>query len=168
MSEYTLPKGMTAGVLRDLADDMSQRGGWSTDAATVAAWADAIDPPAPPSVITDEMVEAVTATADLWPYGVGVRKVLEAAVRRSWTPPGEATTQVRGLSTMHAAEQAARLAAEVEVERLADRLAMAEGLLRRATMSDPGGNVWLYHPSRPTLPDDEAEYLKSLDGEGEA
>src|SRR5690606_10375773 len=77
MTTYKLPEGMTAERLRELAEDMRQVGGWSTDAATVDAWADAIDPPKPPSAVTDEMVEAVAHAADMAnAYVTGVRKVL--------------------------------------------------------------------------------------------
>src|SRR5690554_6242728 len=111
MTEFKLPEGMTAERLRELAEDMRQVGGWSTDAATVDAWADAIDPPQPPPVVTDEIVEAVHTNIDLQLRGATFRTAatVEAAVECGWTPPQDTAGK------------------------LAERLAMAEGLLRAAT-----------------------------------
>lgn len=54
MTEYRLPEGMTADALRDLADDPVA----NKVHAALHTWADAIDPPEPKSIVTDEMVEA--------------------------------------------------------------------------------------------------------------
>lgn len=82
MTEYTLPEGMAADVLRDLADDPVA----DKVHAALHAWADAIDPP--PSTVTDEMVEAFVQAARWrpghWGDGQKAREILEVVERLGW------------------------------------------------------------------------------------
>lgn len=53
MTDYRLPPGMTAKNLRFIADDLRSHN-FVVFANTLGSWADAIDPPAPKSIATDE------------------------------------------------------------------------------------------------------------------
>ena len=88
MTTYHLPEGMTADVLRDLAANLKESSSYALEhnvADKLNAWADAIDPPKPEPVVTDEMVEDGGDAADMGNvYATGVRKVLEAVERLGW------------------------------------------------------------------------------------
>lgn len=158
MTTYNLPEGMTAEKLRELADFMRLHGLF-VNGGMVHAWADAIDPPKPPSVVTDEIVEAVHTNIDLQLRGATFHTAatLEAAVECGWTPPQDTA------------------------EKLAERLAMAEGLLRAATYLGAyrpekavNGLYWEWCIGRAWaktyvgVSEAEAKYLRSLDGEGDS
>lgn len=99
MTTYHLPEGMTADVLRDLADDPVANKVY----ATLHAWADAIDPPKPPSVVTGEMVDDVCDATDMENryYASWVRKVLEAVERLGWLrDPGRELVETAELEAL--------------------------------------------------------------------
>ena len=212
MTTYNLPKGMTAA---EVAADIryvvrNARVSWSPLTARLTSLADAIDPPEPVSIVTDEMVEAVLAeylttdpndfTADVF---VG-RGYLEAAIECGWTPPGDPDNEAAsdadnpsGNGEWPTDEQVlaaaralyasvknplpwesdkewwigrARIALEAVApppvnDDLAERLAMAERLLRRATGTTSIGVRYL---ALYELTAAEAEYLRSLTGEGDS
>lgn len=155
-----LPEGMTADRLRGYAR-LLERHGFADDAAEVLAWADAIDPPKPPSVVTDEMVEAaLVAFHDEyrdapWPSGYTDRSVsewrscmratIEAAVECGWTPPN--------------------LDSGTGNPSFTNRLAMAERLLRKAASLEDPPYLAL---GRHQMTTKEVAYLRSLDGEGDS
>lgn len=101
MTDYRLPPGMTAKNLRFIADDLRSHN-FVVFASTLGSWADAIDPPEPVPVVTDEMVEAVYGALRLRFRGYGpdhrdvLRHTLEAAVKWcGWTPPPQDLTGPR-------------------------------------------------------------------------
>lgn len=210
MTDYRLPEGMTAERLREMAKsfDFFAPGSIGSD---LRAWADAIDPPKP-FVVTDEMVEAALEAFHevyddaSWPDGYtdsyvrNKRKSMRAAIEAvecGWTPPGgvdsgaglhallgKAETERNDLE--HQLFEARRERSELasDLAKLSDRLAMAEGLLRRVTIEAMvwestggvpvnGGGWWVGSKDWPNeshkvnVTADEAEYLRSLDGEGD-
>ncbi len=187
MTDYRLPEGMTADRLRELAEDMAHRGGWSVDAGTVSAWADAIDPPEPESAVTNEMVEAYSVERHgrvliALDY---LRADLEAAVKCGWTPPHDVSLEAVApppVSDDLAERLEMVLAVNVRqgaiIGEQTQRLEMAEDLLRRAHhvgFHFGGGDadaIWCIGKSWGEVHVDvtahEAKYLWSLFGEGDS
>lgn len=193
MNEYTLPEGMDGEGLRLMADVI----GSSHLAEQLGAWADAIDPPEPESVVTDEMVLAYTRERypepELSPTTTEWRD-LEAVERLGWLRDPEllkrdgkdlvAMLNLDDDDLRHIADENMRLSERLETvegdvshwvdqacayrnerDALAKRLAMAEGLLRKAVcIEDPPYLSLGRHQMTP----DEVEYLRSLDGEGDS
>lgn len=169
MTEYNLPEGMTAEGLRRIAD-IADPGDWVVD---LNAWADAIDPPKPPSVITDDMVEAVQDEAKL-SLPTTTRFILEAVEALGWLRDPDESFAADN-PCLDSEEGCGYFGKNQELRQenydLAERLEMAEGLLRTLDPWDVGsrasdGSASWSPPSALRVDADEAEYLRSLNGEG--
>lgn len=170
MTEYGLPEGLTAEKLRIMATTLHE---WPYAVASdLSAWADAIDPPKPPSVVTDEMVEAFIS--EYWRAGRSAnitmaRDTLEAVERLGWKPPcttcdGHGRYCPSGIGSDGYDMCPDCTEPQWKVEKLAERLAMAERLLRKV-VHDDGDRFWSRAARDITTA--EADYLRSLNGEGE-
>ena len=139
-----------------------------------------LPPETPPSIVTDEMVEAVLVARwgdDAPIFHLVCRGYLEAAVECGWTPPGESgdeslsETESGAPLTPADNERTAMIRSLIEKT---DRLAVAEGLLRRLdfgvpyVLPDGGPRFWSVGEITVTVTADEAEYLRSLTGEGDS
>lgn len=153
------------------------------------AWADAIDPP--PSIVTGEMIGDVVAQVrqdGYHPDPGDIEVHLDAAdeyvgeVERT----NDRLTAENDKLRKEAFAQGERIAQQSDIiaqnngafgrreAKLTERLAMAEGLLRRLdfglpyVLPDGGPRFWSVGESTVKVTPDEAEYLRSLDGEGES